>query len=178
MQSKRSTMLFQAALAVAAIMPLAGCAVSREPVLTYQLGAGARLSEVEMVLEKDDTELRRQFAALLQQAAEADGLKVAHGSRYIGDFAISSQPADTTVAQIESTEPVPASTEARMRWLDKCPETRVRGSLAIFERGTNRLVGKSEGDYRGCPGEISMLEDLARLLVRAVREDAASVPQE
>lgn len=178
MLSNRSTKFLQTALAVAAFSPLAACAVSREPVLTHQLGAGPRLAEIELVRDKGDPELRRHFAALLEEAAQADGLKVASGSRWVADFAISSHPADTTVAPVESESPVAGIEGTRMRWLDKCLETKVRGSLAIFERGSNRLVGKAEGDYRGCPGEDAMLEDLARLLVRAVREDAASSDQE
>ena len=178
MLSNPSTGIMRLALAVAALMPLAACAVSREPVLTHQLGAGPQLAEVELVRDEGDNELRRRFADLLEEAAQDDGLKVASGSRWVADFAISSHPADTTVAPVESTGPATSGEGTRMRWLDKCPETRVRGSLAIFERGSNRLVGKAEGDYRGCPGEDTMLEGLARLLVRAVREDAATAPQE
>ena len=154
---------------VIAAASLAGCAASREPVITYQMAPQQAVSEVEFVVGEEGDSLRQQFASHLSRALAEDGVAVAPGSRWVADFAVASQPADTTivpVSQDAADEPPKAN---RPQWLDACRETKVKGTLAIFERATNRLVAKAEGDYRGCPGDRSSLAGLAGLLVRSVK---------
>lgn len=168
MTTGRRTSTFGASIALVCAVQLAGCSIARDPVTTFSSADVSAPQDVEFVVTEEESALRARFAGVLKSSFAERGIADRTGSGRIADFAIASRDAGTTivaVGQDGNPVPQPAGNDPTAKWYHKCRPTRVKGSLALYDRASNALVGKSEGNYIGCPDDLSKLEALADLLV-------------
>lgn len=158
-------------------VPLGGCAIAQPPVVTHSAVAKAAVGDFELAQQPDATGLRGDFALSLATAFSSQGISAKAGSRWVADFAVSSQPASIAVVPVgkESEASDPAkSGGVKAKWYHKCKPERVRGTLAIFDRNANTLAAKSEAHFIACPGDLAELDALASLLVRTATSNVAA----
>ncbi|MCK0127647.1 hypothetical protein [Erythrobacter sp. F6033] len=164
-----------AALSLSALL-LAGCAIEQPSSLTHRLALSNAITDVEMTADPEALAMKVGFADALTRAFSEQNISSKTGSRWIADFAVSAQPAQTsvvTVAQEQQGVSPSAGGGVKAKWFHKCKPERVRGSLAVFDRDANELVGKAEGHFIACPGDRAEMDALAALLVRSVTSSAA-----
>lgn len=160
------------ALPLLLVSTVAGCAIGVPPQITQQTPYKAGLADIELPKVAEESGLRAQFASVLKDALAANGVSPKQGSRWVADYAIASQPADTSVVAVERAtgSELPSDQSAKTHWYDKCEPQRVKGSLVVFDRQSNEVVARSEGHFIACPDDQSELGNLARLLVRAIEQ--------
>lgn len=156
------TNLFGLALAIAAT----GCAVYSPPVITARTDGPIEAGPVELISAEDDSGLRASFAAALRRSLSASATGAKEGPALVADYAIAARQSGTAVAGIPADQEIPVKSAARKKgWLDRCNATRLRASLAVFQKASGALVYRGEAETDFCKGKELAVDALAQLLV-------------
>lgn len=161
-------------------LALSACAVSAPlQVSTHEVSPNAKLQKtIELALSPEDTGQRLMFAKALESAFTANSISVqlpgtkASGG-LIADYALSS--AEATAGVVEAGKEVARSgqpdwtAEPRKRglfsFLDRCKETRLRGTLVLFDRTTGSIAYRGSADAGKCDIDQQTIDNLANSLV-------------
>lgn len=150
------------------------CAVNPTPVMTAAQPLAVPADRVTLV-EQDDAESgatqRLRFASELKAALAQHRIVLVQDSPLIAEYTISAQPSDLSLSEPATAGDAgnaKSQLSRKARWWDKCKVEKIRGSLTLLDRATGTLAAKSEAEYFSCKGDLSKLDDLADLLVKAV----------
>ncbi len=161
-------------------LALSACAVSAPlQVATHEVSPKAQFQEpVELALSPEDKGQRVMFAEALGRAFRSNsislqppGTKAAKG--LIADYALSSAHAGAGVVEAgkevaRDGQPEWAA-EPRKRgllgFLDRCKETRLRGTLVLFDRVSGSIIYRGSANSGGCGITQEAIDSLATSLV-------------
>ena len=161
-------------MALLASLLIAGCAVHSEPTIQSSMGNAAGMREVALLPSDADQGLRKDFAERLEIAFRARGVPANPEAEIMGDFAVSTMPADMTLATSKTQTAASGTNKGvtvqsaprRELLLDGCEAVRFRATLVLFNRNSGERLHRAQGESYGCVDDIAPLGELADLLVR------------
>lgn len=167
------------ALSSLAMLPLlTACAVQTPPEILNSTGGAAGTRDIALLLPTDDeSALRVSFRDNLKAAFKDHAIAYDEEANVIGDFAISTMPANVELAStaVEASSAssnetpdetiVTQSAARKSLLLDKCEAVRFRASLALFERKSGERIHRAESEAFGCKSNQAPLRRLAKALV-------------
>ncbi|MEP2737293.1 MAG: hypothetical protein ABJP34_13460 [Erythrobacter sp.] len=152
----------------------AGCTVHSEPSIQGSTGNAAGMRDVAILETATDQSLRTAFAEHLKIAFRARGVPADSKAEIMGDFAVSTMPADMSIATSNPDAPdsstsaglIVQSAQRQERLFDNCEAVRYRATLVLFNRSSGERVHRAAGESQGCVDDPVPLNELADLLVR------------
>lgn len=167
MRNPRHNRALRMASAMLVSVLAAACAVSTPAAITSVKPSPRPITNVELLNESSEGDLRSRFHSELVQKLGERGVTLTPGADFIADFAVSQREANVTLQPVSSSEQPSGPTEPdfRSRWYHKCKPHRVSASLVVYARSNGAVEAKSSGEFLACPDDLSQLDDLAQILV-------------
>ncbi|MEM1052510.1 MAG: hypothetical protein AAGI28_10485 [Pseudomonadota bacterium] len=155
-------------------LSLSGCAIATPATLTSASpstrNASQSFTSIELLSETEEAGLRAQLLEELKNSLENRAVTVQKGAEFIGDYSVSTRPAELGLQTIEESSESSETTDSGFtpRWYHKCEPNRVSASLVIYSRANGTVLTKSSGEFLACPDDLAELRPLADLLVDSI----------
>lgn len=152
-----------------AVVLLSGCTVYEPPAIQASQGSSTSTTSVALTAP-DETQVNRvAFHGALSNVFASRGISIADTAPVVADFSISTSPADVALLASEAgkTEnpPQPIADPRKPNWTDGCKATRVRATLALFDRASGNLMQSSTAHATICADSTPPYEEMATTLI-------------
>lgn len=165
-------------LSCLALLPLiSSCAVQTPPQILNSIGGAHGTREIFLSAADEDSALRASFRDRLKTAFIDRAIAYNDNADVMGDFAISTLPANVELASTDSAPDsvhsdqtsqkslVTQSAARKSLLLDNCEAVRFRATLVLFNRKSGERIHRAESEAFGCEGDQVPLSQLAIALV-------------
>jgi len=153
-------------LSCLALLPLiSSCAVQTPPQILNSIGGAHGTREIFLSAADEDSALRASFRDRLKTAFIDRAIAYNDNADVMGDFAISTLPANVELASTDSAPLVTQSAARKSLLLDNCEAVRFRATLVLFNRKSGERIHRAESEAFGCEGDQVPLSQLAIALV-------------
>lgn len=172
MSNFRSVTLFAASVAS---LSLAACSVATPPRLAQATPAASLPKKVIMAGLPDGqpaTELDNAFGVAVRAALQQQGLGHDDQSQYRLTTTIVERPAAVGVTQLKTGTPGPGDWISEPRahhWYDGCNAKRIEATVVLTGPDASALPVMARGAFDACSADKAKVEELARILVAALR---------
>lgn len=151
---------------------ISGCAVNAPPVLRSDNGLSRDISRIHLITPEENQPQRIALHDALSDALGAKGIEVSDDANTIGEVAIAGSPSTVGLyageAGASDDNARPIAQIRKSRWYDGCKASRMKASLAVFDRTSGDLITRSEVESVTCEGDPMPMAEIAELLVDEV----------
>ncbi|MEL7190190.1 MAG: hypothetical protein AAGK17_11605 [Pseudomonadota bacterium] len=151
---------------------LAGCSVTTPPVLRSDIGVARDFAQIDLLEPEQEQVQRLELHNSVSVALQSHGIAVLDdpNSDTVGEVAIADSPgtvglyAGEAGKSDENARPIAQIYDSR--WYESCETSRMKASLAVFDRATGALIKRSEVESITCVGDALPTDQIAELLTR------------